>query len=215
MAGLCKLSFARGRKKEESAGKKVLSVGGVELHNGFALFVRGEQGIYPMNEESATLHATEPCHLAFGELVNGRFESGKHGLVVRLPRQIQGDEFVFQPVIDQIIGRNATVEKSLDFLYHTLVHTGMEPVRYPFASGVAIQIETDDQTVDRRKLGAFGRIVLDVFGYFDSLIARCAESTSVLLCRGPYAASIRVSSVKLFPCRRSRSVGLGGTSGRW
>ena len=121
-----------------------------------------------MNEESATLHATEPCHLAFGELVNGRFESGKHGLVVRLPRQIQGDEFVFQPVIDQIIGRNATVEKSLDFLYHTLVHTGMEPVRYPFASGVAIQIETDDQTVDRRKLGAFGRIVLDVFGYFDS-----------------------------------------------
>ena len=66
---------------------------------GFRHFLRhGHCGINPSDGGSTPFHTAEPCHLAFGKLVDGGFELVEHLVVGQLSDDVQGEVFVFQSV---------------------------------------------------------------------------------------------------------------------
>ena len=76
-----------------------------------------------MNPDAFAFHAAEPSHLPFGELMNGYGEEPAHFVVLKDSCQIQGHELVLQTVINQVLCRNAPVEKFPDFVYKAFLQT--------------------------------------------------------------------------------------------
>ena len=73
-----------------------------------------------MDAGTAALHAPEPGHLAFGELVDGDGESLTHLPVVELAQKIECDELVLKPVGNESFCRHSAVQQTLYLLHHSL-----------------------------------------------------------------------------------------------
>ena len=87
----------------------------------------------PMDADALALHAAEPCHLAFCELVDGGGELGAHLVEGELSGQVEGDELVLKSIVDQVFRRDA-FEQAADLFGHTFLKTGVKP---PVYAGVA------------------------------------------------------------------------------
>jgi len=78
-----------------------------------------------MNGEASTLHATEPRHLPFGKLMDGNLQARKHLVVGGLANDIFRQVFIFQAVIDKVVGRYSLGQQPFDLINHTLFQTGL------------------------------------------------------------------------------------------
>ena len=77
-----------------------------------------------MDMRAPSFHAPEPRHLSFGELVNRDLQLADHLVVGQLPGDVKGQEFVFQPVIDEIFRFYASRKDTLYLIDHTLFQAG-------------------------------------------------------------------------------------------
>ena len=72
--------------------------------------VGGQGSVYPMDGDAATLHPPEPCHLAFGELVDGYFEPFHHFVIRCFTDEVLGEEFVFEAIVNERLLGHAALQ---------------------------------------------------------------------------------------------------------
>ena len=60
-----------------------------------------------MDFGASALHATEPSHLPFGELVDCDFELSKHVVERELADAVESDELIFETIINEVVWRDA------------------------------------------------------------------------------------------------------------
>ena len=109
------------------------------------LVVHGLEGVNPVDGEASALHAAEPRHLALGKLVDGNLQALEHLVVGETAHEVLGDELLLQAVIDEVVGRDALSEQSPDLLYHALVQTGLQAAGDLLATGLTVDIDTNDK----------------------------------------------------------------------
>ena len=56
-----------------------------------------------MYADAFSFHASEPCHLPFGKLVDGSGQLCAHLFICKLAGQVQGHEFIFQAIVYQVV----------------------------------------------------------------------------------------------------------------
>ena len=79
-----------------------------------------------MNVHSLSFHAPKPGHLSLGELMDGGVELREHFVVRELANHKLRKKFVFQTVINQLIGSNSAIEQRFYFGNHPLVEALFE-----------------------------------------------------------------------------------------
>ena len=104
-----------------------------------------EGGVNPMDGESATLHTTEPRHLALGKLMDGNFETREHLVVSETTRDVFGDELVFQAVLDEVFGRNALSQQAFDFANHSFLQTSFQTTGNLLSTQFTVDIHTNNK----------------------------------------------------------------------
>ena len=74
-----------------------------------------------MDGNPAAFHAAEVGHLTFGKLVYGNLQLAYHFVVCEFTDDMHGEVFIFQSVINQILGCNARCEYATHFVDHALL----------------------------------------------------------------------------------------------
>ena len=113
--------------------------------------VHGLKGVNPVNGKTSALHAAEPRHLALGKLMDGYLEALEHLVVGETACDVFGDEFVFETVVDEVVGRDSLGEKAADFVYHAFVEAGFQTSRNLRTTLVAVDINANNQRRDGRQ----------------------------------------------------------------
>lgn len=76
-----------------------------------------------MDNHPVALHASEPCHLPFGETPYVGIEVLEHRLIGVVLGEVSRHVFIFQTVAQQTFFRNAVVEQPLHLVDHALFET--------------------------------------------------------------------------------------------
>ena len=60
-------------------------------------YAAGTSDVRPVDADAFTFHAAEPCHLAFGELMDRCGKLRAHFFQCEFSGHMEGDELVFNP----------------------------------------------------------------------------------------------------------------------
>ena len=130
--------------------------------------VRGQHGINPVDGAATSLHAAKPSHLALGKLVDGCFQLLHHFVIRQLTSAMEGEELVFQTIIDEIFGWNAFIEEALHFCHHAIFETLVQTLGDALATHFTIEGQTKCDVAKGGALALTGS-VFEIVGFdFDS-----------------------------------------------
>ena len=127
------------------------------------LFRHRQRAVDPMDGEPTALHPSEPGHLALGKLVDGDLQPREH-LVVREPAgKILRHELILQPIVEQVVCRNAFIEQRLHLVHHPVFESHLQPAGNLLPAQFTIDVDADDDSIHRRQF-APGRRMLQIIG---------------------------------------------------
>ena len=75
---------------------------------------------------AAAGEAAEPGHLAFGKLVDGVGQEDAHFFVGEDAKDVLGDEFVLETIVNKVIGRDAGSQQTANLLYEAFLQAGVK-----------------------------------------------------------------------------------------
>ena len=124
----------------------------------------------PVDGGAAALHASEPGHLALGELVDSGLKLGEHLVVGQLPYYVKGDEFVFQTIVNKVFWFYPTLNESAHLVNHAGIEASLQSLGD--ATATTLTVDTDayyNDIGERMRLGLRLklRIVVVIHGNLD------------------------------------------------
>ena len=76
-----------------------------------------------MDVNTLSFHASKPCLLTLGKLMNCAVEFLKQVITIELTLQILGNESIFKPEVVESLSRDASGMQALDLFDHALIKT--------------------------------------------------------------------------------------------
>ena len=80
-----------------------------------------------MKRIAAALHTPKPRHLPLGKLVYRDFKLLKHLIIAQFTYHIFREIFIFQPIINQVVGRNTAINQPPYLISHSCLKACLQP----------------------------------------------------------------------------------------
>ena len=121
-----------------------------------------------MNSETASFHASEPCHLTLSELMYSDFKLTKQLIKGKFTYDIFCHKFIFKTIINKVFRSNSFIQNVAYLINHTIIKSLSQTTRYFGTSFITINIETNDKRWNRRQLSLRHWVMQVMFLYFNS-----------------------------------------------
>ena len=99
----------------------------------------------PVDGEPSAFHASPPCHLPFGELMDGSLKLRAHLVETEFADDVECQIFVFKTIVYQLLRLYSFGYQAAHFVDHPRFESSVEPFGYPSAPFVAWDVDSDYQ----------------------------------------------------------------------